>query len=240
MRTRLTRIAVSGFRSLREVELKPRPLQVVLDAHGGATRDLIAVFTLLRELARGQLQRSRGLDGVAGPVTLVLGTNDDDYTVTLRHGPDGIWRVTDEELMLLAGLGLPFVESSTHAPRDEAVLSTFPPEPLPDTGLPKDEASWLGAVGEQAARSLNRFLRGFRVQSAASFDVDVPLLFLEEPDDVDLPSNAAWNRGQAVRAAAARVPVLLCTPSAALADVFDMEDVLLAETSDGTTSFRPR
>ncbi|GMU07631.1 hypothetical protein ASNO1_38840 [Corallococcus caeni] len=53
-------------------------------------------------------------------------------------------------------------------------------------------------------RTMNAFLRGFRVQSAS----------------------AVWDRGQAARAASSRVPVLLCTPSVALADAFDIEDVL--------------
>ncbi|RKG98284.1 hypothetical protein [Corallococcus carmarthensis] len=236
MYIRLTRIEATGFRSLRDVVLRPRRLTVLVDPEGTATRDLVAFFTLLRELAHGQLQQTRVLDAVDSPVKLMLGVHDDDYTVELRRFPDGRWRIVHEELELLAGMSLPFVEPGSGAPCDEACISTFPPGPTLRMG--DDEAAWLGEVADRTSRDMNGFLRGFRVQPAESFDAEVPFLFLEEPD-VDLPANAVWDRVQSARAASSRVPVLLCTPSVALADAFDLEDVLRVETSGGTSSFRP-
>ncbi|RKH65661.1 hypothetical protein [Corallococcus aberystwythensis] len=224
----LTRIEVTGFRSLRDFVLRPRRLTVLVDPEGTATRDLAAFFTLLRELAHGQLQRTQVLDAVEGPVSLALGVQDDNYTVELRRFPDGRWRVVREELDLSAGIGVPFVEPGS--PRDEAFLSTFPPGPTVRMG--DSEAAWLGEIIDGASRTMNGFLRGFRVQPAEGFDADVPFLFLEERD-VDLPSNAVWDRVQSARAASSRVPVLLCTASVALADAFDLEDVVRMETSDG-------
>ena len=224
MSNRLTRIQAEGLRSLRDIVPRPR-LTVLLDIAGTATRDLVAFFTLLRELACGRLQQTQVLDAVDGPVTLVLGMDDDDYTVTLRRFPDGRWRVVHEELALLVGLSLLFVEPGSGAPRDEAELSTFPPGPAVSMG--DGEAAWMGEIADRASRAMNGLLRGFRVQPAESFDADVPFLFLEERD-VDLPANAVWDRVQAARAASSRVPVLLCTPSVALADAFDIEDVLRA------------
>ncbi|MHA7634782.1 hypothetical protein [Corallococcus sp. M7] len=219
MSYRLTRIQAEGLPSLRDIV--PRPLTVLLDIEGSATRDLVVFFTLLRELAHGRLQQTQVLDAVDGPVKLVLGVDDDDYTVTLRRFPDGRWHVVQEELSLLAGISIPFVEPD--APRDEAFLSTFPPGPTIRMG--DGEAAWLGEIADSASRAMNGFLRGFRVQPAESFDANVPFLLLEERD-VDLPSNAVWDRVQSARAASSRVPVLLCTPSVALADAFDLEDVL--------------
>ncbi|NRD45118.1 hypothetical protein [Corallococcus exiguus] len=227
MSNRFTRIQAEGLRSLRGIVPRPR-LTVLVDPEGSATRDLVAFFTLLRELAHGQLQQTQVLDAVDGPVTLVLGVDDDDYSVTLRRFPDGRWRVVHEELSLLAGISIPFVEPGS--PRDEAVLSTFPLGPTPSLG--DGEEAWLGEIADRASRAMNGFLRGFRVQPAESFDADVPFLFLEERD-VDLPAIAVWDRVQAARAASSRVPVLLCTPSVALADAFDLEDVLRWETSGG-------
>ena len=229
---RLTRIEVAGFLSLRDVVLRPRPLEVLLDPEGTATHDLIRLFTLLRALAEGRLQEH--LAGVAGEqVTCVLGVQDDDYRVELRCFPDGRWRITREDLELAAGLGIPFVEPSDNAPQDEARLSSFPPALSEHPPAPvANEAEWLGQIADGAARRMNRFLRGFRVQSAGDFTVDEEsFLFLQEPGtepDVDLPANAIWDRVQAARAASSRVPVLLCTPSVALADAFDIEDVLRA------------
>ena len=235
---RLTRIEVAGFRSLRDVVLRPRSLEVLLDPEGTATRDLIRLFTLLHALAEGRLQEH--LTGVADErVTCVLGVQDDDYRVELRCFPDGRWRITREELELAAGLGIPFVEPSDNAPQGEARLSTFPPA-LSAYPPVANEAEWLGQIADGAARQMNRFLRGFRVQSAGDFTVDEEsFLFLEEAD-VGLPANAIWDRVQAARAASSRVPVLLCTPSVALADAFDLQDVQRVETaSDGASSFRP-
>ena len=220
MSIRLTRIQAEGLRALRDITLRPR-LTVLVDPEGSTTRDLVTFFTLLRELAHGRLQQTQVLDAVDGPVRLVLGVDGDDYAVTLRRFPEGRWRVVQEELSLLAGISLPFVEPD--APRDEAVLSTFPPGPTIRMG--DTEAAWLGEISDRASRDMNAFLRGFLVQPAGSFDADVPFLLLEERD-VDLPSNAVWDRGQAARAASSRVPVLLCTASVELADAFDLEDVL--------------
>ncbi|NOK35511.1 hypothetical protein HMI49_20105 [Corallococcus exercitus] len=223
MSIRLTSIEATGFRSLRDVVPRPRGLTVLVDPQGTATRDLVAFFTLLRDLAHGELQQSQVLDAVDGPVTLALGVHDDTYTVELRRFPDGRWRVVREELDLLAGMSIPFVEPGSDDPRDEAFLSTFPPGPTVRLG--DDEAAWLGEIADHASRGMNAFLRGFRVQPAEGFDADVPFLFLEERD-LDLPAHAVWDRVQSARAASSRVPVLLCTPSVALADAFDVEDVL--------------
>lgn len=221
MSIRLTRIHAEGFRSLRDLVLRPRRLTVLEDPAGEATRELVTFFTLLRALAHGRLQQTQVLDALDGPVTLVLGVDDDDYSVTLRRFPEGRWRVVQEELSLFAGISLPFVEPGS--PLDEAVLSTFPPGPTVRMG--DTEAAWLGEIADSSSRAMNGVLRGFRVQPAESFDADVPFLFLEERD-VELPANAVWDRVQSARAASSRVPVLLCTPSVTLADAFDTEDVL--------------
>lgn len=238
---RLTRIEVAGFHSLRDVVLHPRPLEVLLDPDGTATRDLIRLFTLLRALAEGRLQEHLALPWMADEqVTCVLGVQGDDYRVELRRFPDGRWRITREDLELAAGLGIPFVEPSDNAPQDEARLSSFPPAlAASPPGPVANEAEWLGQIADGAARRMNRFLRGFRIQSAGDFTVDEEsFLFLQEPD-VDLPANAIWDRVQAARAASSRVPVLLCTPSVALADAFDLQDVQRVETSSDGASFRP-
>lgn len=234
---RLTRIEVAGFHSLRDVVLRPRPLEVLLDPDGAATRDLIRLFTLLRALAEGRLQEHL-TGGADGQVTCVLGVQGDDYRVELRRFQDGRWRITREDLDLAAGLGIPFVEPSDNAPQDEARLSSFPPA-LSAYPPVAGEAEWLGQIADGAARRMNRFLRGFHVQPAGAFTVDEEsFLFLQEPDG-DLPANAIWDRVQAARAASARVPVLLCTPSEALADAFDLQDVQRVETTSDGASFRP-
>lgn len=250
MLTRLTRIEVDGFRSLHDVVLRPRPLEVFLDPRGTATQDLVAVFTLLREVAEGRLQqhlaRSRVLDGPRAPevVRLELGVHYDLYRLELRCSPDGMWRIASEELALQAGVSMYLTEPAKDAPREESLLPTYAaqaPGDAPRTsGSSADgEAEYLGFVMSHALWTVRQFLRGFRVQPAESFDLaEGTFLFLEEPD-LDLPANAAWDRARHARAAASQSSVLLCTPSATLADAFDPKEVHRVDTADGISRFQP-
>ncbi|RYZ37419.1 MAG: hypothetical protein EOO71_28125 [Myxococcaceae bacterium] len=250
MRTRFTRIEADGFRSLRGVVLHPEPLEVLVDPQGTATRDLIAFFTLLRELAHGRLQQHLSqpgvTDGLRSPVKLSLAVDWNTYRVELQCFPDGVWRLVEEHLDLLAGVSMELI---THGqkprPSEEAVLPTYadlPPAKEPKTRgtVDEEEGRMVGGVVQWGMTMMARMLRGFRVQPAESFDLDEDsFLVLEEPD-VDLPANAFWDRVESARAASLRVPVLLFTPSVALADAFDLQDVQhLETTADGATSFRP-
>ncbi|MCY1036756.1 hypothetical protein OV207_35295 [Corallococcus sp. BB11-1] len=250
MRTRFTCLEMDGLRSLRGVVLHPEPLEVLLDAEGTATRDVIAAFTLLRELAHGRLQqhlsRPGVTDGLRSPVRLSLSVDWNTYRVELQRFPDGVWRLVEETLDLLAGVAAEFIAPGQEPPpAEEALLASYadlPPEEeprAPGTGA-EEEARMLGDLVHGAMRSMAALLRGFRVQPAGAFDVDAEsFLVLEEPD-VDLPANAVWDRVQSARAASLRIPVLLFTPSVALADAFDLQDVQRVETpADGASSFRP-
>ncbi len=50
------RITIRGFRSLRDVDLELRPLNVLIGANGSGKSNLLAFFRLLHELVRGHLQ----------------------------------------------------------------------------------------------------------------------------------------------------------------------------------------
>ncbi|WP_147448826.1 hypothetical protein [Corallococcus terminator] len=250
MRTRFTRIEADGFRSLRGVVLHPEPLEVLLDAEGTATRDLIALFTLLRELAHGRLQQHLSqpgvTDGLRSPVKLSLSVDWNIYRIELQRFPDGVWRLVEETLDLLAGVAAELIApGQKQPPAEEALMPPYadlPPEKEPEArGTNEEEEDrMVGDIVQWGMRMMAGLLRGFRVQPAGGFDLDeATFLVLEEPD-VDLPPNAVWDRVQSARAASLRVPVLLFTPSVALADAFDLQDVKRLETTaDGTTSFRP-
>ncbi|MCY1020840.1 hypothetical protein [Pyxidicoccus sp. MSG2] len=244
MLTRLTRLEVDGFRSLRDVVLCPRALEVVLDAEGTATRDLVALFELLRELAEGRLQQhlSRNRVSTRGSVRVELGVHFDQYGVELQCSADGIWRITREELHLLAGVSWCLTDPAKDAPREESMFPTYAarkPEPRAPGSSGDEEGEWLGFVVSETLWNVRQFLRGFRVQSAEDFtEAEGSFLFLEEPSP-DLPANALWDRARSARAASSRFQVLLCTPSVTLADTFDREDVVRAETSEAVSCFQP-
>ncbi|MFP2928688.1 hypothetical protein ACLESO_26530 [Pyxidicoccus sp. 3LG] len=250
MLTRLTRLEVEGFASLHDVALSPRPLEVFLDARGTATRDLVALFTLLRELAEGRLQhhltRSGVLDGpgVQERVRLGLGVHGDLYRLELQRLPEGVWRLAREELDLAAGASTCLIDPATDAPREESVLPSLAAQAPEHAPASSDsdydaEARFLGFVLVETLWNVRQFLRGFRVQSAESFDTrEGTFLFLEESDS-ELPANVLWDRCQSLRAASSRSQVLLCTPSVPLADAFDAQEVHRVDTADGVSRFQP-
>ncbi|MCY1040696.1 hypothetical protein OV208_05120 [Corallococcus sp. bb12-1] len=250
MRTRFTRIEADGFRSLRGVVLHPEPLEVLLDAEGTATRDLIALFTLLRELAHGRLQQHLSqpgvTDGLRSPVKLSLAVDWNTYRVELQRFPDGVWRLVEETLDLLAGVAAELIApGQKQPPAEEALLPSYadlPPAKEPEArGTDEEEEGrMVGGIVQWGMTMIAGLLRGFRVQPAGAFDLDEATFLVLEEHDVDLPANAVWDRVQSARAASLRVPVLLFTRSVALADAFDLQDVQRLETTaDGATSFRP-
>lgn len=62
---RLTRIRITGFRSLRDVTLDVTPLTVLIGPNGAGKSNLLKVFGLLRAIADGTLQLVVGRDGGA-------------------------------------------------------------------------------------------------------------------------------------------------------------------------------
>lgn len=63
--SRLKRIEIKGFRSIKEMALELRPLNVLIGANGAGKSNLIAFFKLVNELMGGRLQQHIGATGRA-------------------------------------------------------------------------------------------------------------------------------------------------------------------------------
>lgn len=63
--SRLTKISVKGFRSIKDLTLELRPLNVLIGANGAGKTNLIAFFKLLNEMMAGRLQQHIGSTGRA-------------------------------------------------------------------------------------------------------------------------------------------------------------------------------
>ena len=63
--SQLTKIKISGFRSIKEMTLVIRPLNVLIGANGAGKSNLIAFFKLMNELMAGRLQQHIGATGRA-------------------------------------------------------------------------------------------------------------------------------------------------------------------------------
>ena len=61
----LKRIQIKGFRSIKEMTLELRPLNVLIGANGAGKSNLIAFFKLVNELMAGRLQQHIGTTGRA-------------------------------------------------------------------------------------------------------------------------------------------------------------------------------
>jgi predicted ATPase len=130
----ITTLAISGYRSLRDVVVELEPLTVVTGANGSGKSSLYRSLRLLADIAHGNVIRALaqegGLDSVlwagkgrGGQVSLKLGFTDEDYGYAID-------------------LGLPIPNALSHFNRDPYI---------------KAESLWLGQVlrarGEIASRS---------------------------------------------------------------------------------------
>jgi predicted ATPase len=91
----LTKLAVSGYRSLRDVKLALGPVTLVTGANGAGESNLYKALKLLADVAQGNIIRSLAYEGGlsstlwAGPETISASVRRGDYPVqgTVRKGP---------------------------------------------------------------------------------------------------------------------------------------------------------
>jgi predicted ATPase len=145
----LTTVAVSGYRSLREVVVPLHGLDVVTGANGSGKSSLYRALRLLAGCGRGDvvgsLAREGGLQSAlwAGPATLG-GARREGHLVqgTTRRGPISLrLGFATDELGYLVDLGLPQQSSSGAGGPGGAPVSAF----LRDPEI-KREVVWAGPV----------------------------------------------------------------------------------------------
>src|SRR5258708_25758929 len=64
----LRRVVLKGFKSIREMDLELRPLNVMIGANGAGKSNLVSFFKLLNEMMAGRLQQHIGTTGRAQSV----------------------------------------------------------------------------------------------------------------------------------------------------------------------------
>lgn len=64
----LRRVGIKGYRSIKEVDLELRPLNVLIGSNGAGKSNFVSFFKLLNELTAGQLQHYVGTSGRAQSV----------------------------------------------------------------------------------------------------------------------------------------------------------------------------
>jgi predicted ATPase len=94
----ITRIAISGYRSLRDVRIGLGPLNVVTGANGSGKSSLYRALRLLADVAQGRIVQSLAAEGGlsstlwAGPESFARSVKRGEYPVqgTVRKGPVGV------------------------------------------------------------------------------------------------------------------------------------------------------
>ncbi|MFY2561167.1 hypothetical protein ACN469_26430 [Corallococcus terminator] len=245
---KLTRLRVSGFHSLRDVDLRLNDLCVLVDSEETATRNLSALLALVQALSEGRLQQHLSASGALAEtpatqaVKVELSFFDDHYGVELRRQADGTWRVTWESVDLNVGLSALLIDPGLDAPRSEASLSELaphePPTEPPRGGGQADLEGWyVGNVLERWLWWMRRFLRGIQFDDGVT--PDEPTLRFRVAPERDPPPNAIWENARGAQAAARLSQVMLCTPSESMAESFDPREVIRVDTHEGTARFTP-
>lgn len=135
----ITRLAIAGYRSFRDVRLALAPLTIVTGANGSGKSSLYRALRLLADIAQGRIIQSLAAEGGlpstlwAGPATIARGVKRGTHPVqgTVRTGPVGLkLGFASEDYGYAIDLGLP------PPPPPETMFSLDP--------VIKAEALWTG------------------------------------------------------------------------------------------------
>lgn len=94
---KLKRIILKGFKSIRELDLELRSLNVMIGSNGAGKSNFISVFKLLNEMVAGNFQNAVTHGGGAGTFLHFGEKTTDRIEVELRFGDNGyscIWAPT--------------------------------------------------------------------------------------------------------------------------------------------------
>ncbi len=90
---KLNKIILKGFKSIRELELELRPLNVLIGPNGVGKSNFIGAFKLLNEMVEGNLQNSIARGGGAGTFLHFGEKVTDKIEVELHFGANGYFCV---------------------------------------------------------------------------------------------------------------------------------------------------
>jgi predicted ATPase len=133
----ITRLAISGYRSIRDLTVELGPLNVVTGANGSGKSSLYRSLRLLSEAAQGRLIASLAMEGGlsstlwAGPESISRDMKSGKYPIqgTVRSGPISLkLGFSSDDFGYAIDLGQP---TNSHFPRDPEI---------------KVDAMWTGGV----------------------------------------------------------------------------------------------
>ena len=90
---KLNKIIIKGFKSIRELELELRPLNVLIGPNGVGKSNFISIFRLLNEMVEGNFQNTIARGGGAGTFLHFGKKITERIEVELRFGKNGYYCV---------------------------------------------------------------------------------------------------------------------------------------------------
>ncbi len=117
--THLERVAIKGFKSIKEMDLKMKPINIVIGANGSGKSNFISLFTFLRNLSEGKLQSYVEKNGFANAffhfgskttsqIEVDINVGQNGYHAAFSHGTNDDNLLFQKEFCTFAGSGKKF------------------------------------------------------------------------------------------------------------------------------------
>ncbi len=145
----LKRITVKGYKSIREMSLELRPLNVLVGANGAGKSNLLSFFALLSEMISGELQKHVARSGGANRIAFLGTKHTEEIAAELEFRlleREGIYRVllepaADDSMMIAE-------EETSYFDFMEERQKTVRETGLTVSGLKTSSDQWRNAVRE--------------------------------------------------------------------------------------------
>ena len=117
--THLDRVAIKGFKSIKKMDLKMKPINILIGANGSGKSNFISLFTFLRNLSEGKLQSYVEKNGFANTffyfgskntqqIEINIKANINGYHVVFEHGANDDNLVFKQEYCTISSSGQEF------------------------------------------------------------------------------------------------------------------------------------
>lgn len=181
-------IEVRGFRSLADVELRIRPLNVLIGQNGAGKSNFVELFTFVREVVEERLQQYTAKRGGAERLLFYGSKRTPEMHVSLRFPPNGydfVLEATDDDRLIFLEEHCAFKTGDHNPyPYTESMATAGATE----SGLARDVRKTKWGVSHHVLRAL----RDWRVYHFHDTSRDAAMKKLADVEDVHaLKSNAA-------------------------------------------------
>ena len=158
---KLTRLALRGYKSIRDAEIEFGPMNVLIGANGAGKSSLVSFFRLLNEMIGGRLQQFVAEQGRAHSLLFHGPKRTPQLEAELEFDSEAGRNLYELKLCHAAGDALVFASESLQCQRSGAAVS--PSAVSPGSGHIESKIRDEANKGESGARVLRQLLTTCRV-----------------------------------------------------------------------------